>query len=100
VPVDLTAFRIVQEALTNALKHGGPAARVTIAYSPAEVYLEVTDEGRGGAGHRVIRPNAIGHGLIGMRERVSVFDGDLTAGPRPEGGFRVAAHLPLSPVSS
>lgn len=100
VPVDLTAYRIVQEALTNALKHGGPAARVTIAYSPGEVYLEVTDEGRGGAGRRAIRPNAVGHGLIGMRERVSVFNGDLTAGPRPEGGFRVAAHLPLSPVPS
>jgi len=73
---------------------------VTIAYNPDEVYLEVTDEGRGGNNKLAIRPNAFGHGLIGMRERVSVFDGDLTAGPRAEGGFRVAAHLPLSPVPS
>ena len=101
VPVDLTAYRIVQEALTNALKHGGPAAQVTIAYSPGEVYVEVIDDGHDGHDGQVRRArpaNAIGHGLIGMRERVAVFQGDLVAGPRPGGGFRVAAHLPLRPV--
>ena len=98
VPVDLTAYRIVQEALTNALKHGGPAAQVTIAYSPGEVYVEVIDDGHGRQVRRARPANAIGHGLIGMRERVAVFQGDLVAGPRPGGGFRVAAHLPLRPV--
>lgn len=98
VPVDLTAYRIVQEALTNALKHGGPAAQVTIAYRPSEVYVEVTDDGHGGQVRRTRPANAIGHGLIGMRERVAVFEGDLVAGPQPGGGFRVAAHLPLRPV--
>ena len=100
VPVDLTAYRIVQEALTNALKHGGPAARVTIDYGPSEVFVEIIDDGRDGHLHQGIPTNTVGHGLIGMQERVSVFDGDLTAGPKPGGGFRVAAHLPLSMVQS
>jgi len=95
-PVDLTAYRIVQEALTNALKHGGPAARVTITYSPSEVYVEILDDGRDGHPRVAVPTNAIGHGLIGMRERVSIFEGDLAAGPRPGGGYRIAAHLPLS----
>jgi signal transduction histidine kinase len=98
VPIDLTAYRIVQEGLTNALKHGGPQARVTIAYSPSEVYVEVIDDGRDEHLRAAIPTNAIGHGLIGMRERVSVFEGDLAAGPKPGGGFRIAAHLPLSLV--
>lgn len=97
-PVDLTAYRIVQEALTNALKHGGPAAQVTIDYSPSEVFVEVTDDGRGRQVRRDSPTDTVGHGLIGMRERVAVFDGDLIAGPKPGGGFRVAAHLPLSSV--
>ena len=100
VPIDLTAFRIVQEALTNALKHGGPSARVAIAYRPGEVCLEITDDGRRrGLGHKA-PADAVGHGLIGMRERVAVFDGTLTAGPLPGGGFRVAARLPLAPVTT
>lgn len=98
-PVDLTAYRIVQEALTNVLKHGGPAARVTIAYSPSEVYVEVIDDGRDEPLRRAMTTDAVGHGLIGMRERVTVFEGELAAGPEPGGGFRVAAHLPLSLVS-
>jgi signal transduction histidine kinase len=100
VPVDLTAYRIVQEALTNALKHGGPAARVAIDYGPSEVFVEVTDDGREGDIHEPMPTNGVGHGLIGMRERVSVFDGDLSACPQPGGGFRVAAHLPLPLVQS
>jgi signal transduction histidine kinase len=95
--VDLSAYRIVQEALTNVVKHAGPArAQVTIGYNDQDVTVEVTDDGRG-----VVAPTSdgrarVGHGLIGMRERVAVFGGDLEAGPRPGGGFRVAARLPFA----
>jgi signal transduction histidine kinase len=95
--VDLSAYRIVQEALTNVVKHAGPArAQVTIGYHDQDVTVEVTDDGRG-----VVAPTgdgraAVGHGLIGMRERVAVFGGDLEVGPRPGGGFRVAVRLPLA----
>jgi signal transduction histidine kinase len=89
--VDLTAFRIVQEALTNVLKHAGQAhACVTIGYEPGALRLEITDEGRGVDG----RPSEGGHGLIGMRERVSVYAGTLDAGPAVGGGYRVVARLP------
>jgi signal transduction histidine kinase len=93
-PVDLTAFRIVQEALTNALKHGGPTATVCVEYRPAEVRLEILDAGRPGA--RPAQRDIPGHGLLGMRERVAIFGGELEAGPRPGGGFRVLARLPLT----
>ena len=73
-----------------------PAARVTITYSPSEVYVEILDDGRDGHPRVAVPTNAIGHGLIGMRERVSIFEGALAAGPRPGGGYRIAAHLPLS----
>jgi signal transduction histidine kinase len=95
--LDLSAYRIVQEALTNVVNHAGPAtAQVTIRYRDHEVAVEVTDNGRGvgavaGDGRR-----GTGHGLIGMRERVAAFGGDLEVGPRPGGGFRVAARLPLA----
>jgi len=95
--IDLSAYRIVQEALTNVVKHAGPArAQVTICYRDQEVTVEVTDDGRGvtvpiGDGRA-----RVGHGLIGMAERVQVFGGDLEVGPRPGGGFRVAARLPLT----
>jgi signal transduction histidine kinase len=90
--VDLTAFRIVQEALTNVLKHAGPDARatVTVEYAPGVVVVEVVDDGRGAAAIPTGEP---GHGLLGMRERVAVFGGDLVAGPRPGGGFGVRATL-------
>jgi signal transduction histidine kinase len=95
--VDLSAYRIVQEALTNVVKHAGEArAQVTIGYGDQEITVEVTDDGLGvtvPAGDGRVR---VGHGLIGMRERVQVFGGDLEAGPRPGGGFRVAARLPLA----
>ena len=95
--VDLSAYRIVQEALTNVVKHAGEArAQVTIGYSDQDVTIEVTDDGLGvtaPAGDGRVR---VGHGLIGMRERVQVFGGDLQTGPRPGGGFRVAARLPLA----
>jgi signal transduction histidine kinase len=95
--VDLSAYRIVQEALTNVVKHAGPArAQVMICYRDHEVTVEVTDDGRGVTAPTSDGRARVGHGLIGMRERVAVFGGDLEAGPRPGGGFRVAARLPLA----
>jgi signal transduction histidine kinase len=95
--VDLSAYRIVQEALTNVVKHAGPArAQVAIRYRDHEVRVEVTDDGRGAAAPTGDGRARVGHGLIGMRERVSVFGGDLEVGPRPGGGFRVAARLPFA----
>ncbi len=89
--VDLSAYRIVQEALTNALKHAGPAsARVTVRYEPEALLVEVTDDGAGAR-----NGDGAGHGLVGMRERVAVFGGDLDAGGRPDGGYVVRARLPL-----
>ena len=93
--LDLSAYRIVQESLTNALKHSGASiARVAVRYFPNAVEVEVTDDGRGAAGQRP-RGDGGGRGLIGMRERVALFGGDLTAGPMPGGGYRVHARFPL-----
>jgi signal transduction histidine kinase len=95
--VDLSAYRIVQEALTNVVKHAGPAhAQITIRYRDQDVTVEVTDDGRGVAAVADDGRRGTGHGLIGMRERVAAFGGDLEVGPRPGGGFRVAARLPLA----
>jgi signal transduction histidine kinase len=92
--VELSAYRIVQEALTNTLKHArGARARVDVRYEPDAIEVRVTDEG--GSGDRGIGvAGEQGHGLIGMRERVTLFGGTFEAGPQP-GGFRVAARLPL-----
>jgi signal transduction histidine kinase len=88
--VDLSAYRIVQEALTNTLRHAGRAtATVSIAYRPDAVELEVLDDGAG-----VVDGHDGGNGLHGMRERVALFGGRLDAGPRPDGGFAVRAVLP------
>jgi len=101
--VNVSAYRIVQEALTNVLKHAGPArAEVTVGCADSAVTIEVTDDGPGnpappavkGAGD-VRKLYAGGQGLAGMRERVAVFGGDLRAGPRPGGGFTVSARLPV-----
>ncbi len=93
--VGLAAYRIVQEALTNCLKHSGATcASVDVTYRPTEVEILVTDDGRGLA-HGTVEP-AAGHGLAGMRERVAAYGGDLTIGDRPEGGFRVRATFPLA----
>ena len=91
--VDLTACRIVQEALTNALKHAGPAAHadVHVCYADRMLEILVTDDGRG---HDADLPSG-GHGLVGMRERVNLFGGELVVGNRPGGGFQVRATLPL-----
>ena len=89
--VDLSAYRIVQEALTNALKHAGPAtARVTLRYAAESLELEVSDDGPG----PVAGNGGGGYGLAGIRERVSVVGGELDAGPQPGGGFAVHARLP------
>lgn len=89
--VDLTGYRIVQEALTNVLKHAGPAsARVIVDHRPGTLHIEVRDDGRGVNG----RSSGTGHGLLGMRERVAVYGGALEAGPVAGGGFAVAADLP------
>ncbi len=88
-PVDLAAYRIVQEALTNAVRHAGTAtATVLVRYSPDRVTLEVCDDGRGGEG-------AEGNGIRGMRERAATLGGTLAAASRPGGGFIVQATLPL-----
>jgi signal transduction histidine kinase len=91
--VDVSVYRIVQEALTNVLKHAGPArAEVTIGREQDTVTIEVTDDGTGQYGNG--SPGR-GHGLAGMRERAAVLGGELVAGPRPGGGFTVRARLPL-----
>ncbi len=87
--VDLAAYRIVQEALTNVLKHAGPAtAKVSVRYTPSAVDLEVADDGQG----PVARSG--GHGLVGMRERCAVYGGEFEAGSRDGGGYAVRARLP------
>jgi signal transduction histidine kinase len=91
VGADLAAYRVIQESLTNALKHAGPAnARVSLDFASDRLTIEVADDGRG----RPAEPG-IGHGLIGMRERVGVFGGTLTTGDRPGGGFVVRAEIPV-----
>ena len=91
--VDISAYRIVQEALTNVLKHAGQAsAQVNVRCGADVVQIEVTDDG---AGPQAGGQPGAGHGLAGMRERVALFGGELTTGPRPGGGFAVRARLPL-----
>jgi signal transduction histidine kinase len=94
----LTLYRIVQEALTNTMKHAdATSAHVRLAYRCEEVEIEVTDDGRlGVAAPPGGGPVAGGHGLAGMRERAAVFGGEVSAGPRPEGGWRVHALLRVS----
>ncbi|MEV4410545.1 histidine kinase [Catellatospora sp. NPDC049609] len=98
--VALTAYRIVQEALTNSLKHAGQArAEVRLAVDGRELTIEVFDTGRGPHTRTLsadgITGGTTGHGLLGMRERVAVYGGALRTGPRPGGGFRVHARIPL-----
>jgi signal transduction histidine kinase len=95
--LDLSAYRIVQEALTNILKHAGPAAaKVVLRWSSDELFLHVIDNGRGASVDHDDRGDGAGHGLVGMRERVALYGGELRAGPSPGGGYHVAARLPLS----
>ena len=90
--VERNAFRIVQEALTNSLKHAGPTrATVTLSYGEDSLGVEVRDQGRGGA-----ESSTLGYGLISMRERAAMLGGDVHAGPDADQGFRVTAHLPVA----
>jgi signal transduction histidine kinase len=90
--LDLTAYRLVQEGLTNALKHArAHRAEVVVRYADGHVELTVSDDGPGGGDG-----DKGGHGLVGMRERISVYGGELEAGPRPEGGYRLSARLPIA----
>jgi signal transduction histidine kinase len=100
--LDLSAYRIVQEALTNSLRHSGAGrAEVTVDYGRGELTLEVRDDGVGADpsadGHR---RDGHGHGLIGIRERVIMFGGEMSAGPAPGGGYLVRARLPVGGDSS
>ncbi len=89
--IDLSAYRIVQEALTNSLKHARAShADVTVRYRPDVVELEVTDDGVGGS-----TSDGLGHGLLGIRERVKIYGGTMNAGTAPGGGFILSASLPL-----
>ncbi|MGD9996451.1 MAG: sensor histidine kinase [Ilumatobacteraceae bacterium] len=100
--VELSAYRVVQEALTNVIKHAGSptAVDVTVRHSPGALAIEVVDDGRGLAapasrnGESNGSSEGTGHGLIGMRERVELWGGDLSVGPAPGGGYRVRALLP------
>jgi signal transduction histidine kinase len=92
--VDLSAYRIVQEALTNTLKHArGTRAEVTLRYSAELLELQVLDDGRGGA----VADGDAGYGIMGMRERATILGGTLETGALPGGGFGVHARLPLEP---
>jgi signal transduction histidine kinase len=89
--VGLSAYRIVQEALTNTIKHAGAAhVRIAISYGERDLELEITDDGA-----RRAAADGAGHGLLGMRERVALYGGDLSAGPRRAGGFAVQARIPI-----
>ncbi len=89
--LDLSSYRIVQEGLTNALKHAHASdADVIVRYSPEEVEIEVRDNGTG-----VVAGDGLGHGLVGIRERVKIYGGEMSARPRPDGGFVLSTRLPV-----
>jgi signal transduction histidine kinase len=88
--IGLSAFRIIQEAVTNVVRHAGTDhCHVSIHQQDGQLSIEVTDSGRGGTA------DGTGYGIVGMRERAALLGGDFSAGPRPGGGFRVAARLPV-----
>jgi signal transduction histidine kinase len=90
--IDLSAYRIVQEGLTNALKHARASrAEVTLRYEPGELQIEVRDDGNGSAAS-----DGLGHGLVGVRERVKIYGGEMTAGTASDGGFVLSTRLPLN----
>ena len=93
--IDASAFRIIQEAVTNVVRHAGTGqCQVCIGQQDGQLSIEVTDSGRGGSGA------GTGYGITGMRERATLLGGDFSAGPRPGGGFRVTARLPLPAPAS
>jgi signal transduction histidine kinase len=90
--IDISAYRIVQEGLTNALKHAhATQVEVALKYASDQLRIEVTDNGRGAAGS-----HGHGHGLIGIHERVKLYDGEMTTGTTNGGGFTLTARLPLT----
>jgi signal transduction histidine kinase len=94
--IDLSAYRIVQEGLTNALKHArARQADVLVRYAPGELQIEVRDDGAG-----VAPGDGLGHGLIGVGERVKIYGGEMSAGPVPGGGFVLSTRLPLAGVTT
>jgi signal transduction histidine kinase len=89
--IDLSAYRIVQEALTNSLKHANASrADVTLSYGKEDLTLQVRDDGVGTSS-----TDGLGHGLVGIQERVKIYGGEMSAGPGNEGGFVLTARLPL-----
>ena len=89
--LDLSAYRIVQEGLTNALKHArATQADVTVRYGTGDLQIEVRDNGRGSPAS-----DGLGHGLVGVRERVKIYGGEMSAGTAPGGGFVLSTRLPL-----
>jgi signal transduction histidine kinase len=99
--LDLAAYRVVQEALTNVLKHAGPARTVVrVEYRPRELRIKVSDDGRPADSAAYGQPpGSGGRGLIGLRERIAIYHGELDAGPRPGGGWQISARIPLEPVA-
>ena len=104
--VDLAAFRVVQEGLTNVMKHAGQArTTVRLDYRPRDLLITVSDDGPPPGSAPARRPGrdpgsgSGGRGLIGLRERIAVYGGELDAGPRPGGGWRLAARIPLEPAA-
>jgi signal transduction histidine kinase len=102
--VDLAAYRVVQEALTNVIKHAGQArTTVRMEYRPRDLTITVSDDGpppgTGPAAAAGQPPGSGARGLIGLRERIAVYGGELDAGPRPGGGWRLAARIPLEPAA-
>lgn len=95
VGVDVNAYRIIQESLTNTVKHGGPGAtaEVVVRYGIDDLTIVIEDDGRGAA--EGLSGNGSGQGIIGMKERVALLDGHLDAGPKPGGGYRVRGRLPM-----
>jgi signal transduction histidine kinase len=102
--IDLAAFRVVQEGLTNVMKHAGPArTTVRLEYRPRDLVITVSDDGPApGAAPAATAPGSgsDGRGLIGLRERIAVYGGELDAGPRPGGGWRLAARIPVEPAAA
>jgi len=92
--IDLSAYRIVQEGLTNALKHAhASSADVTVRYRPDELQIEVRDDGNGDSASN---GNGLGHGLVGVRERVKIYGGEMSAGTANGSGFVLSTRLPIS----